>query len=749
MDSAKAFHKHHLLLMTSRTENFWNFLKHQELYTPEVEQLHGSELEKMAAQFKSMEGYSQSYGQCKREVKKHHTPSQKRTLVLLKHEMFSNYDSGRCVNPTMHLDELTYPRAPTLKPGSIASVSFKRRPRYLSWSLDSTHMNASGCHFGLKDPVEMAAKHIHQVPQLPKYSSHQTTSKLHEAYKEYDEFPLEENNLGSLEQYSPPEYCPCPRVVECGELSSCGPFLKNQNAISPTCQTLFNTHIPSKPSAPKLSEPNCFLAISQAQYNRVILRSYKSNHRSPFHFWGVCRSSRLQRTILRIKNKLRRGSDFKRLMGGRKFGFSSIEKKPYSMINLEESVEDTYSSEFLEFNLESELTLVSNHKEEILFHIMPTMKAVFASLLSQYAETPQEEYERAASDLVLDVCLNRIDFFTLVPRWEFLGLCADLNERLLQEILWDCMLEGRKIVDEYRSYNGFGCILSSLETDLEDEDVSEGYSSFEGPEEVFVQTVHLSDAAEGSCDEKVCDRSEFLTEEMKHSNDDSEEQTIEEVEDAEDNSGRWTEDPYITRNHSINPWIESTYELGVGYHRADESNVDIEASDFSQALLNYERRSSKLSLEIFADNCIRPGFFDPEDEKETRLPSATECNQILGKDSEVSNVTEEPINQSHPLGPVIQYTGQELTNYKNSEICETSSKVTIPSEGACAFSAIPKNEEFNTGDSNNTQGVIKEPLPLPPASTFKKTVPGRRIRSIVNQFDSVAEIPGPDLKPGG
>lgn len=739
--------------MTSRTETFWNFLKHQELYTPKVEQLHGSELEKMAAQFKSMEGYSQSYGHCKREVKKHNTLNQKRAEALLKNEMYSGYGSGRCVAPTMNREVLTYPRAPSLKPGTIAPVSFNRRPRYISWSLNSTRMNASGCQFGLKDPVEMAAKHVYQAPQLPEYSSHRNTSKL-QAHKKYNEFLVEEKNLRSPEQYSPLEYGPCPRVVEYGELSSCGPFIMNQKVMSPTCETLVNTHIPSNPPGPTLSKPNRSLAINQAQYNRVILRSYKSNHRSPFNLWGICRSSRLQRTILRIKNKLRRGSDFKRRMGGRKFGFLSVEREPYSTVHFEDSSNYTYSSEFLEpMNLESELALVSDYKEEILYLIMPTMKAVFASLLSQYAEAPQEEYERAARDLVLDVCLKRIDFFTLVPRWEFLGLCADLNETLLQDILWDCMLEGRKIVDEYRSCNGIGFILSSFETDLEDEDVTEGYSSFEGPEEVFVQTVHLSDAAECSSHEKDYIGNESLTEDLIYSNDEAAEQTVEGVEAAEDDSGRWTEDPYSTHDHSINPWIESTYELGVCSHRADEFYVDIEASDISQALPSDELRSSKLSYEAFAGPSVGPGFFVLviEDEKETRLDfqSATDCNQILPKDSEVSNFTKEPITQSHPLGPVIQHTGQELTNYKNSEICETSSKVTIPSEGACAFSALSKNKDNDTVNLETTQGVLKEPLQLPPALTFKKTVPGNRIRNIVNQFDSMADIPRLDLKPGG
>lgn len=698
----------------------------------------------MAVYFKSMEGYTQGYDLTESGWMKQHSLNKKNTIILLKKTMCLCDGSGDYVNPPMHLGEPIDPRAPTMNPGTVVHGSFIR-PRYLSWSLNHSNSYASGHNHGLSDSVEMAAKHVYQ-PELPKYSSQQTSLKLPEALRENNAFLLKE----ALKHYFPPGYVPCPKAVDYGELSSCGTLIKNQKIICSTCCGHINSKINFKPFTSTISEPSRPLALQHM--NRVILQSYNSNYRSPFRFLGIRCSFRLQRAILRIKSKLRSGWDYKRRMGGRKFGFPSIKREPYSTVSFEQSSEDNYYPETLEsLVLESEITLVFRDKEDILHLIMPTMKDVLASLLSQYADAPQEEYERAASDLVMDICLNKDDFFSLVPRWEFLELCADLSEGFLQEVLWDCMLEGRKVVDEYRSCNGIEDDIYHLEIDLKDGNDSEGHVSFEDQREAVVQAAYLSDAEDCSSNESKCEEAEKLTEELDNSIDDISDGTGEEVDDA-DESERCAEKAHSTHEHSDNPWIEPTYKLDLELYRAEDSNKDIGTDEVAQELSEAELRSSEVPSESIGGISVRLVSFVPEIEHkkeiQTDSPLVAECNESLVTDNEVSNVPNHPNPDNHPLESAIQHTGQDLTNYKSPEVCDNSRKMAIRSDVTCALPPF-KDKEYNTGESNETQGTFNEPLPVPPASTFKKTIPGKRIRNIVNQFDSTAEIIGLGLNPGG
>ncbi|PSK39187.1 hypothetical protein C7M61_001790 [Candidozyma pseudohaemuli] len=319
---------------------------------------------------------------------------------------------------------------------------------------------------------------------------------------------------------------------------------------------------------------------------------YTSRSSTSFLFVGVNFVSQFRRVVLRVKSKFRRSSLFEKRLS-RKYGFSSVlEKQPPQDSSIEEEgTLDTFSqkSSIVTVDQSSSVCL----KDEILQLVLPTLSNVFTALLSYHADDSQSQYELAAYKLVEELCLKKAEFFNLTPRWEYLALCVCLDDSLLGEILWECMLEGKKAVDEYR------------ERRLE---LGEFYGE---------QTVGYT-LEEDGVEEETLDLCLFRESEIREAGT--------ETDRAESNEGSNEE------TGDGNPWKEpSIYRLDPCYginicslnHSIEEANDDVKdcgdpkgfsaTSDGSKPQLNDLMESDQRGLDCAASNIEKPPSVSPSD----------------------------------------------------------------------------------------------------------------------------------------
>ncbi|QEO23082.1 hypothetical_protein [Candidozyma auris] len=88
--------------------------------------------------------------------------------------------------------------------------------------------------------------------------------------------------------------------------------------------------------------------------------------------------------------------------------------------------------------------------KQILLVVSGDLIKLFSALLSISVEAGDTNYETFATHIVRVICSKKRQFFGLAERWEHSNLCSRLNDDVLQHVLWSCMLMAVNKVNAYK-----------------------------------------------------------------------------------------------------------------------------------------------------------------------------------------------------------------------------------------------------------------------------------------------------------
>ncbi|KAF3986354.1 hypothetical protein FT663_04003 [Candidozyma haemuli var. vulneris] len=421
---------------------------------------------------------------------------------------------------------------------------------------------------------------------------------------------------------------------------------------------------------------------------RVKASGYSSNgHSTSLRFLGHRFVSKVYRLSVRLRGRFRRGFTNST---GQTFGFKRVLPPPLfstSSLKFESSVSEQESTKNPDY---------FQSKEDIARIVKPALKGLFAALLSRHLDASPEAFEETAFNLVKEMCIKKEQFFALVEGWEFSELCANLSHDVLGAILWDCMVEGRKKVDAIRDKRALKEAARVLRYEIE----------LQEP-----RIEQLSEEAE-------------VNEEATKSNYPSSESLLPEREDSE------------------NPWLEPTiYQLDPAYIDLPEANEDNQSEES-------EGGSNKPSDEITS-------VIVPEEVPVTLVtrhtPSIDDARSIASESPDGSASEDSTIKGLNCA------TGGEGQGNKQSSPEESTTSPEVISSGSIASSGSPSDIASalsslfveSSSDDRSLQRQQHTPITSPEFSTStllksaqKKKIPGKLIRNMVSQFDSMSELPG-------
>lgn len=723
----------------SMDEGYLGFLKHPELYSFSVHQLHGSELSKMASRCIELETKALVERRVPRAIdgrhrlqENKHIFSEIRELSLLEDQA----DHEEMVGESCQIVDINSQRVDSKSP-SECSYKYRERPRYISWSSCRSVSYVSDP--GGRSPDSMGS---------PEMAAKQEVKSIRAASPDISEISCN----SQAEAYSKTQQALSSKtgkqihvqVVPClvHTLRFRNPSEADNEPVSPSCSCQIQAeNVPEYRVKRVLAVPE----LEHVKNRRTRLPPvYTSRSSTAFLFVGVNFVSRFRRVVSRVKSKFRRSHLFEKRLD-RKYGFSSVLKgaPPEESSIEDDEVLDTYSPKSSIVTVNQSSSGICQ-KDEILQLVLPTLSDVFTALLSYHADDNQNEYERAAYNLVEEVCLKKADFFNLAPRWEYLALCVSLDDRLLGEVLWECMLEGRKAVDEYRE---------GRRLQLEE----------------FCGEQTAGHTWEEDCvKEETLDLHSIPENDIKETNTGTEKAESEEGSNEEIVDGNPWQEPSI---YHLNPCYDFTSRPPLN-HSVRQADYVLKSSDTSKGLKGTSGRScSQMNdlvgfelksmdsvignpktppsdvddpiegplvklLEISVDSLDQPPTTSPKQALEPQDPC--ESAVFHAGPSESKNKTTD-----HPR------SSRSLDNDNNSSISKGIPPSNFPP------SSGPKPEESEapssihkaqppTSQSKEPKGPTSAALSRPPTApsrpttAYKKSIPGQRIRNIVSQFDSMA-----------
>lgn len=747
-------------------ERYLGFLKHPELYSFGVPQLHGSELSKMASRCIELE----TKALVERRVLKAIDGRQKGQdeyndqIHLNRQDMYpleDQDDHEEMGDPCQSVD-VKLQRVELNNPAEC-SYKYRERPRYISWSScrSVSYVSDPGGGFsGYNGTPEMAAK-----------QDVKSVGGGHPNFSEnlrYHQAGLNSNGQQALSSEPGKEIHV--QVVPCQvhTLRFRVPSEADYEPGSTPCssQTLVET-LPENRTKRVLAVPG----LEHLENRQIRLPPvYTSRSSTSFLYVGVNFVSRFRRVVLRVKSKFRRSSLFEKRLD-RKYGFSGVlEKQPLQDSSIkEEGTLDTISPKSSIVTVDQSSSGICQ-KDEILQLVLPTLSDVFTALLSYHADDSQSQYELAAYKLVGELCLKKAEFFNLAPRWEYLALCGCLDDSLLGEVLWECMLEGKKAVDEYREgrlelgeFYGEKTVGYTLEEDGVEEETLDLHLFRENeireagtemdraePEEGLneetvdgnpwkepsiyhldpsygINICSLNHRIEGaSGDVKVCDDSKALSE----TSDGSKPQLNDVLES--DQRGMDSGMGNIESLPSVPPSVPPS---DVDDPTEGQSDIDDPIEGPSEGKLKYY---SIMEKPLLASSSKQPlGSLEP---------SQPESASLHASPSDTNDQTDHPRSRS----------SQSLETKKSS--IPLPNAPTSSAKPSCEESGAPPSIHINEAEApllqsreaskRPTSSMLSRPptahsltVPSRPTTAYKKNIPGPRIRNIVSQFDSMAGAP--------
>lgn len=172
-------------------------------------------------------------------------------------------------------------------------------------------------------------------------------------------------------------------------------------------------------------------------------------------------ASKLRRFSHRLKSKFREDWTTHAARKSNTFGFKRVASTIGASVSMIEKDDTVVSMPLLSVNNErshagafgSPLLPSINAEfqvKQILLVVSGDLIKLFSALLSISVEAGDTNYETFATHIVRVICLKKRQFFGLAERWEHLNLCSRLNDDVLQHVLWSCMLMAVNKVNAYK-----------------------------------------------------------------------------------------------------------------------------------------------------------------------------------------------------------------------------------------------------------------------------------------------------------
>lgn len=735
-------------------ERYLGFLKHPELYSFSVSRLHGSELSKMASRCIELETKALVERRVQRAIRRQKGQEEYNDQIYSKRQDLCSLedqdDHGEMEGEPCQSVDIKCQRVELHNPAEC-SYKYRERPRYISWSScrSVSYVSDPGGGFsGYNGTPEMAAK-------LKGRSIEGDNPNIPENLR-YHQAGLNINGQQALS--SEPGKAIHVQVVPCRvhTLRFRNPSEAEYEPTSTpcTCQNMVG-------NSPE-DRVKWVLAVPELEHleNRHIRLPpvYTSRSFTSFLFVGVNFVSRFRRVILRVKSKFRRSSFFEKRLD-RKYGFSSVlENQPPEDSSIEEEgTLDTYSQKSSIVTVDQSSSGICQ-KDEILQLVLPTLSDVFTALLSYHADDSQSQYELAAYKLVEELCLKKAEFFNLAPRWEYLALCVCLDDRLLGEVLWECMLEGKKAVDEYRErrlelgeFYGEQTVGYTLEEDCVEEDTLDLYLFRESDIREAGTETDRAESNEGS-NEETGDGNPWKEPSIYHLdpsygiNNCSLNHSIEEANDDVKVCGEFKgfSETSDGSKPQLNDVLES-YQRGMDCDVGIIENPPYDVDDPIEGPSDVDDPVEGPSGGDLKDYSIMEKPLLALSSKQPLEPSQPESASLHGSPSDTNDQTHHPRSSQSSRS-------LDLKSSISSSNAPTSSAPKPPCEESEAPSSIHINEAPLPQSTEASKRPTSSRLSRPPTAhslttssrpttAYKKNIPGPRIRNIVSQFDSMAGAP--------
>lgn len=729
----------------SMDERYLGFLKHPGFYSICVHQLHGSELSKMASRCVELETKALLERRDLKAIDGRQSVQNKNNYQVYSksREMCSLEDQAdheeMVSEPCQSVDNKG--KGVDLHSPCDCSFKYKDRPRYISWSscrsvsYVSDPGGRSSEAFGSS---EMAAK--------------QEVKSFRAAGSDISEFS---HNSGAKTYSKIQQGLPSKTGKEIHvqvvplvhTLRFRNPSEADYKTASASCSCQTQTfHVPDNRAKRVWAVPE----LEHLKNRQIRLPPvYTSRSPTSFLFVGVNFVSRFRRVVLRVKSKFRRSSFFDKRLD-RKYGFSSVLKGPVTEdSSIRETETETFTPKCSTVTLEQSSTGISQ-KDKILELVLPTLSDVFTALLSYHAEDTQSEYEHAAYNLVEELCLKKAEFFSLAPRWEYLAICVSLDDRLLGEVLWECMLEGKKATDEYRERQGVdyktfleeqNFVYPREEEYAEEDEVNpDGLYSLPGNEirENNVTETGSAGSEEG-LDEIAADRNPWQEPSIYRFNPcylfTSRHPLTHGISQVDDDfQASCVSDGFICATGCSDPQLDDLWEPELNSMGGAVGSIENPPSGVDRPI------EGPLVKQESVEFMYKPPAASPERTLEPPQPS--ESGAFLAGPSETKDQTTD-----RPRGPRSTGSARSPENDKNSSIPLIRPPTPPAPKPPCEESKGPLSHINEaeapaplTKEAPKAASTLSRPPTAPsrPTTAYKKNIPGQRIRNIVSQFDSMA-----------